>query len=170
MNTPVPRTQARSHLLPVHKEIRELLEDLLGRSVTVTAAEPVRAEDLSRSLVGVYVDDALRLAAVVAMDVPLAVYSGAAIGLVPPSGAQHSAERRQLPAMLAEHVGGVCGVLGSLLNRDGFTHLRLYQTFLPGQPLPVDAGGYLLGIGDRLDLNVDIGGYGAGRLSLSLAA
>ena len=156
--------------LPGAAEVRELLENLLGRPVTVTPADPPRSADVASTLVSVYVDDKLRLAGVVGMDFPLTVYSAAAIGLVPPGGAQASIEDRELPPMLAENATEICNVLCSLLNRPGLAHVRLYQTYLPGQPVPSDAGGHLLALGNRLDLLVEIRGYGDGKLSLSLAA
>ena len=54
--------------LPSPKEVRDLLEDLLGRSVTVNPADPIPAADVPRTLVSLYVDDNLKLGAVVGMD------------------------------------------------------------------------------------------------------
>ena len=65
--------------LPGAAEVRELLENLLGRPVTVTPADPPRSADVASTLVSVYVDDKLRLAGVVGMDFPLTVYSAAAM-------------------------------------------------------------------------------------------
>jgi hypothetical protein len=155
--------------LPAPKEVRDLLEDLLGRSVTVGIANPVRGDELASTLVSVYVDDLLTLAGVIGLDLPLAVYAGAAIGLMPPAGAQDCVDQGALTSILAENATEVCNILSGLLNRPGSPHIRLYQTFLPGDPLPNDAAGHMVAIGRRLDLTVDVAGYGSGRLSLALA-
>jgi hypothetical protein len=156
--------------LPGATEVRELLENLLGRPVTVTPVDPPRASDVPTTLVSVYVDDKLQIAGVVGMDFSLTAYSSAAIGLVPPGGAEASIEDRKLSAMLGENAKEICNVLCSLINRPGLAHVRLYQTYLPGEQVPNDAGSHLLALGNRLDLLVDIRGYGNGKLSLSLAA
>src|SRR5688572_20482592 len=121
-----------SRVLPVPKDVKDLFEDLLGRAITVSPAEPVRAADLYKTLVSLYVDDGLQLAAVIGLDLPLAAYSGAAIGLVPAGGAQGCLEEGQLTPMLADNATEVCNVLNSLINREGLPHVRLYQTYLPG--------------------------------------
>jgi hypothetical protein len=155
--------------LPVPKEVKDLLEDLLGRSVDVRPADPLRAADIPKTLVALYVDDGLRLGAIVGLDFALTAYAGAAIGLIPAGGAAACIEDRELSKMIAENAVEVCNVLGSLLNKQGSAHLKMYQTFLPGVPPPTDAASHLLAIGRRMDLIVDIAGYGEGKLSISLA-
>jgi len=159
-----------SRPLPVPKEVKDLFEELLGRSVSVSPGDPIRAADLSQQLlISVYVDDAMKMKAVVGMDFPLAVYAGAAIGLIPVGGARACLDDKQLTPMIAENVTEVCNVLSTLLNREGLPHVRMYQTYLPGQMPPADAVGYLLALGRRLDLNVDVQGYGKGRFAVTLA-
>lgn len=153
--------------IPPPKAVKELLEGLLGRDVDVSLADPVRADDVPQSVVAVYVDDALKLSAVAGFDLRLAANVGAAIGLVPPGGAQACIEDRELSPMLADNVTEVCNVLTTLLNHDGGRHLRLYQVYLPGESAPADAGARLLALGSRLDLSVAVAGYGAGHFSLS---
>ena len=155
--------------LPAPKEVRDLLEDLLNRSVTVNIASPLLAQDVRRTMVNLYVDDALKLSAVIGLELPLAVYAGAAIGLIPPGGAQDCVAEGTMTAMIAENVTEVCNIMSSLLNRPGGPHIRMYQRFLPGEAPPTDATGYLLALGRRLDLNVEVAGYGSGRLSVALA-
>jgi hypothetical protein len=155
--------------LPIPKDVRDLFEDLLGRPVTVSPADPVLAHDVKKMLVSLYADDTLKLAAVVGMDLPLTVYTGAAIGLLPPGGAQDCVADGVITPMVAENVREVCNIMAGLLNREGAGHLKLYQVFLPGEPPPGDANGILLAIGRRIDLSVDVGGYGIGKLAITLS-
>jgi hypothetical protein len=161
---------AISRSLPVPADVRDLFEGLLGRSSTVAPAPRVQAAGLRDTLVSLYVDDALKLAAVVGMDLPLAVNAGAALGLIPVGGAQACIAERNITAVIAENVTEVCNVLSSLLNKEGTPRIRMYQTYLPGQRPPVDALGLLLAPGRRLDLTVDLAGYGSGKFSLALAS
>jgi hypothetical protein len=155
------------HLIPAPKAVKELLEGLLGKDVTVSPAGPLRIGDLPGTAVAVYVDDTMRMSAVAGLDLRLAANVGAAIGLVPPGGAQACVEDKELSPMIAENFTEVCNVLTTLLNREGAPHLRLQKVFLPGQQPPGDAASRLLALGSRLDLDVVVAGYGPGRFSLS---
>lgn len=155
--------------LPGLLPVRNLLEDLLGREVTVTPADPVVAKDLPSMVVALYVDGNDRLVAVMGMSLPLAAYAGAALGLLPPGGAEDSIEDKQLSPMLAENVQELCNILTGLLNREGAPHIKLYKVVLPGESLPTDASAHLLAYGRRLDVKTEIARYGSGVLSLALA-
>jgi hypothetical protein len=157
------------HDLPVPKEVKDLLDDLLGRSVELTPADPIKSADIPRTLVALYVDSGQKLRAVVGLDFALTAFAGAAIGLIPAGGAEACIEDNELSKMIGENAIEVCNVFTSLLNKEGADHLKMYQTYLPGTPPPNDAVGPLLAIGRRLDLKVDISGYGAGTFSMALA-
>jgi hypothetical protein len=160
-----------SRELPVPKAVKDLFEELLGRPVTVGIGEPFRAADLQANpLVSTYVDDRMTVRAVVGMDLPLAAYAGAALGLIPAGGAEACIEDQELSANMAENVTEVCNILSSLLNHEGQPRLRMHETHLPGQPAPGDATGQLQAIGRRLDLIVDVQGYGHGRMAVSYVA
>lgn len=158
-----------SRILPVPKAVKDLLEDLLGRPVTVSPADPLRSADLADSFVATYVDQSLQLGAVVALEFALTAYVGAAIGLIPRGGAQACIEDREISKMIGENTAEVCNVLTTLLNQDGAVRLSMYETFLPGQPPTLEASGSLQALGRRLDLTVEVGGYGTGKLSVALA-
>lgn len=145
-----------------------MFDDLLGRSVDLTPTDPLRAADVPRSLVALYTDSSQKLRAVVGMSFELTAFAGAAIGLIPPGGAQACIEDKEISKMIGENVIEVCNVIGSLLNQEGADRLTMHQTFLPGQTPPNDAVGYLLALGRREDFNVAVTGYGTGKLSLAL--
>lgn len=155
--------------LPASLAIRNLLEDLLGRDVTVGPADPPVVADMKRTVAAVYVDNSTRLAAVLGLDLTLAAYAAAALGLMPAGGAQDCIEDGVLSPILAENVSELFNVLTSLLNREGAPHVRLYKVYLPPEPLANDAQALLLALGNRTDLTVEVARYGKGRLSLSLA-
>lgn len=156
------------HAPPASLAVRNLIEDLLGRDVTVSPADPPRGEDLGTSVLAVYVDDGLRLSAVLVLDLALAAYAGAALGLMPVGGAEDCIDEKLLSPPLAENVTELCNVLTGLLNREGAPHRRLYQVHLPGAALPADVASHALALGSRLDLRVEVARYGTGRLWLSM--
>jgi hypothetical protein len=161
--------QQNAGMTPAPLAVRNLLAELLGREVTVAPAEPLRVADLPTTVVALYVNDSLTMNAVIGLDLPLAAFCGAALGLLPAGGAEDCIEEKALSPLLAENVTELCNVLTALLNRAGGAHHRLHRVYLPGDELPADAAARLLAIGQRLDLDVDVSRYGSGRFSLSLA-
>jgi hypothetical protein len=156
--------------LPGLMPVRNMLEDLLGREVTITPGDPVTAGDLPTMAVALYVDGADRLAAVLGMDLTLAAYAGAALGLLPAGAAQDSIEEKQLSPMLRENVQELYNILTGLLNKEGEPHVTLYQVVAPGEAVPSDAAAHLLAIRNRLDVKVEISRYGGGAFALALTA
>jgi hypothetical protein len=156
-------------MVPAPIVVRNLLSDLLGREVAVTPAEPVVTADLPTTVLAVYVDKAVRLSAVIGLELSLAAFAGAALGLLPAGGAEDCVKEKSLSPMLAENVKELCNVLTGLLNRAGGSHHRLHHVYLPGEDVPADASAHLLAFGQRLDLTVDVPRYGEGKFSLSLA-
>lgn len=152
--------------LPTAVEVRDLIEGMLGRDVDVTTGGAmVNPEVDDGALVGIFVDRHLKLAAIVALDLPLAAYAGAAIALVPPSGAEFAIEEGALPAALFDNSAEILNVAASLFNFERAPHLKLDRCYAPGDPLPADVAKWVLAYVRRLDLGVSIKGYGSGKLS-----
>ena len=155
--------------LPTPQQIRELLADLLGRDATLAPAAPF-APGADNASVAVYVDDYLRITALVACDLAFSAYVGAALGLVPAGGAQAAVEEGSLPDGLRDNLYEVLNIAASMFNAAGADHLRLHELHPAGVPLPPMVRAQALTLGRREDVSVDIAGYGAGRLSVVLVA
>lgn len=153
-------------LLPHPKDVRDMFEGLLGRGVEVEPGQPVTPTVSSWAAVGVYVEDNLTLSAVVVADVPLAAYAGAALGLLPLGGAQDAIGLGTVDGAMWENFAEMLSIGISLLNHDDTPHVRLYETFPPGELPAADVLELARGLGRRLDLSVTIAGYGAGSLSI----
>jgi hypothetical protein len=156
--------------LPAALSVRNMLEDLLGREITVSHVGPLVGSDIAQTVVAVYVDRNLQLAAVLGLELKLAANAGAALGLMPPGAVEDSLNLGTLTAMLAENVGELCNVFTGLLNRDDAPHVKLYQVFEPGDLPPADVTANLVALGRRMDLHVDVARYGGGKLSVALVA
>lgn len=152
--------------LPTAVDVRELLEGLLGRDVDVTTGGPM-VEPSEGALVGAYVDRTYALRAIVLWDAPLAAYVGAALGLVPYRTAAESAELRALSPALLENAGEALNVISSLFNAEGAPHVRLDVFYdAPSEPLPSDVAQWVRAYVRRLDLTVEVAGYGEGVCSV----
>ena len=152
--------------LPERQQIKDLFEGLLGRDVSISDGSPVDPSASVGPMLGVYVDDQNHLSAVVLMDFPLAAYAAAALGLVPKGGADASIEDGELSAMLCENAGEILNVLAAPIGDASGVHQRLDQTITPTDPLPGDVAAWTATLGSRIDLTLEIKGYGSGDLSV----
>jgi hypothetical protein len=151
--------------LPTKKAVHDVLEGLLGRDVTLT----YRDEFLSTNdnlIVARYTDDLARTSACVAVDIPLAVFLGAAVGLGPPPVAKEMAAAGELVPMFEENVGEVLNILSALFHTGGAEQVTLNGLSSALVPLPADTAKWLASSVGRMDVDVDISGYGSGRMTL----
>lgn len=154
--------------LPQPKQVRELFAELLGREVTLTPAPPFAPGPDTAASVAVYVDDQLRISALIVCDLALSAHAGAAIGLVPVGGATAAIEDGKLSDVLGENLYEVLNIAASMFNVAGADHLRLHALHPAGPPLDPQLRISTLTLGRREDLSVDIAGYGSGALSIVL--
>jgi CheY-like chemotaxis protein len=175
---PVPAAQERSgdgaesvgaevgrDLLPAAKDVREMLAALLARPVTVHAGARVRPTPENPVSLAVYVDQHRSVNVVCLMDLKLSAYIAGALALLPSGGVQEAVEERELSTTLVEALREVVSILAAIVNTPGAPRSKLDKLYPAGTFVPeeflVMASGF-----ERLDLTVDIPGYGAGSLSL----
>jgi hypothetical protein len=158
-----------SHL-PLPKQIKDLLEGLLGKDITLAPSAPFAPGPNAPASVAVYVDDSLRITALVACDLRFSAYAGAALGLVPPGGAEAAVEAGGLTENLSENLYEVLNIAASMFNVADAEHLRLHELHPAGTPLPPMVRAQALTLGRREDMSLDISGYGKGQLSVVMVA
>jgi hypothetical protein len=152
--------------LPSNQSVKELFEGLLGRDVTLSYGRRVDMAAKPGPCTAVYVDDANQLTSVVVMDFALTANVGAALGLVPPGGAEAAVEDGVLPDSLQENAGELLNVLAGTINEHSEVHQRLYHVHRPGETLPADLVEWTLTLTGRLDVTLAPKGYGSGDLSI----
>jgi hypothetical protein len=141
---------------------------MLGRDITVAPAEPWAPTLHDLGAVAVYVDDGCRLRALICCNLELSVALGASIALIPAKMAANSVDDQRLTQDMAENLHEVLNILASLFNPPNAPHVRLHALHLPGEPPPADLSARLRAWGARVDLQIEVDGYGGGRLSLVL--
>lgn len=152
--------------LPVAKDVRDLLESLLGRDVELSDGR--RLTDAGATMVGVYVDDRLTMRALVMMNLHLAATVGSAIGLMPVGGVEGAIEDGELSPVQRDNAAEVLNVVASLFNVGDAPHLRLYATSAPGEAADDDVVATVAELGGRVDWRVGVKGYPGGLLSVLL--
>ena len=155
--------------LPASKDVRDMLTGLVGKPVAVNPGAPVTPAPNKPVAVAVYVDPQMAITALCVMDLGAAAYTGAALALLPPGGAQDAVEEDgELTSLLVEALHEVVNVLSALFNTPGAPHSKLHKLYAPGDDLPGDIAGMLANF-NRIDLAIEVPGYGKGALSLVLS-
>ncbi len=155
-------------VLPAAKDVRDMLTGLVGKPVGVAPGAPVTPTPETPVSVAVYVDPHMAVNAICVLDLGASAYTGAALALLPPGGAQDAVEEDgELTGMLVEALHEVVNVLSALFNVPGAPHSKLHKLYAPGEDLPGDIEGMLANF-NRLDLAVEVPGYGKGALSFVL--
>lgn len=153
--------------LPVQEDLRDLLADLLGREVTAVRSEqPVPARG---GATGGYVTDDGRPAAAVVCDLAFAARAAAAITLIPSPAAEEAIAEGALTPNLRENLREVLNVMARLLNSAQTPHVRLQEVYPPGVEPPAEVARLIAQPADRRSFEVEIAGYGPGRLTVAVA-
>lgn len=156
-------------VLPTRQSVRETFEMLMGRPVKAGDGDRVTLDLTSGPVsVGTILDDQNRLVAVVAADLPLTVHAGACLGLLPAGGAEDMVAEKELSAAISENFYEVLNVLSSTFNVEGASHVRLGVVHTDPTSMPPLVLITLKSLSRRDDLRIEVGGYGAGNLSVVL--
>ena len=149
--------------LPTADAVAKLIASLAGKNVTAKAG-PAAKQPPKGGAIAVCVDEAPNVAAIIVADVGLAAAAGAALAMIPPSAAQDAARAGTLPPNIADNFREVLNIMCSLLTASGGRGVRLADYAVAG--VPENATPVLSGAGARLDLEVDVQGYGKGQLAI----
>jgi hypothetical protein len=154
--------------LPPTKLIKDVIDGMLGKEVTVAQANALTPPDAVGGAIAVYIDDSDHLGAVAGWDLQLAAKVGAAVALVPARAVEDAVEEQYLPENLLENLSEVSNVLASVFQLPGNPHLRLSRMYRPINSADIDAVNLLYALGNRIDLKIDVPNYGTGRLAVSM--
>jgi hypothetical protein len=154
--------------LPTMKGVRDMLTGLVGKPVGVNPGAPVTPAPDRPVSVAVYVDPFMNVNALCLMDLGASAYTGSALALLPPGGAQDAVEEDgELSGMQVEALHEVVNVLAALFNAEGAPHSKLDKLYAPGDEIPGDIAGMLAAF-NRVDLAIEVPTYGKGAISLVL--
>ena len=154
-----------SLLLPDAGDVRDLVNGLLDRGVTVTRESQPVLPGRAVHVVGSYVDDTATVRAVTMTDHLLGTVLGAALALVPPPRVEQAVTEGLVPTDLAENTREVLNVAASLFNT-GEEHLKLQATWVVPEPVTDEVVDFLRIPAQRTDLRVEVPGYGEGLLAI----
>jgi hypothetical protein len=150
--------------MPTRLALRNLIGDLIGRDVEIRDSDPIASK--VTNVTGVYVTDRLATAAIAILDFEGAARIGGALGMLPRGGVDDVIAERELPPMVRDCTYEALNVLAAAFNIGAAPHVRLYQMYGPGGGVPTDVASMGAAATGRMDVNVQISGYGPARLSI----
>ena len=153
-------------VLPAAKDVKDMLSGLVGKPVAVNPGAPVTPTPDKPVSVAVYVDPTMNINALCVLDLAASAFTGGALALLPPGGCQDAVEEDgELSGMMVEALHEVVNVLSAMFNVAGAPHSKLHRLYAPGEELPGDVAGMLAAF-NRIDLAIEVPGYGKGGISL----
>jgi len=157
-------TTIESSPIPSRHAVRSLIEGLVGRDVELKDSDPVSPK--VTNLVAAYVTDKLQVSVVIVVDLECAARLGGALGMLPRGGVDDAIDEKDLSGLLRDNAYEVLNVLAAVFNVEEAPHVRLYELYGPNGQVPSDVLALSQVMGARMDLLLEVAGYGAGRLSI----
>ena len=156
--------------LPKAREISELLTSLIGEPVTVSKnqTEMISVDDIA--VAGDYRGEDGTLFAAVVTDIALANWLGAALAMIPRGVAQKDLDTLKISDETRENTQEIFNINTSVLNGPDLPHHRFGKLyFCMGDEHPEDVGRLMEKCAARIDFDVEVPGYGGGRMAYLLA-
>ena len=145
-----------------------MVKDLLGflfDGLTVKTAPKLDISPGSGSFLAVYLADDGAPVALGACNIGFAANAGAALSMLPPNAAKDAVKSKLLTPAMNDNLREVMNICSRLMMRDGSAHLRLDQVY-QANALPPPAAAVVSSMTGRVDLEVTLGKYGPGALSV----
>ncbi len=152
---------------PTPRDVRNLLSDLLGKTVELDASGQTRLRGAADvAAVAIYVSETGALAALVACDVVLGASLGAALALLPAGLVAENEDAGSLNEDVGENLAEIFNVMTTLLNAEGRPRIALDGVIVSPDPIPAPVAKMLGSAVGHLPLKVEVPGYGAGDLTV----
>ena len=123
-------------------------------------------ENDPNAIYGTYIDDNDVPVSLVVVDRNYTAYLGAALTLVPPATANDMAASGQFNDIVIANVREIMNILSRLYMEGSSPHLRFAEIRMSKAELKPAEQAVLDGVAARLDMSMDVPGYGAGLCSL----
>jgi hypothetical protein len=153
--------------LPTLEAVRKCLASLLASPPQARKAPPFVPGPKTPAVVSLFATDDGTVTVAWISDIGFAASAGAALTMIPDSQVDACVTRGGLEGMVYENYQEIMNIVASLFNGPGAAHTKLVSVqHVPKQPLP-EAGAALLKKSEgRLDLEIEIPRYRAGRVSV----
>ena len=153
--------------MPDNEDVARFFSAALRREVTTKAVKPTPDDRLV--IAGHFVNGMKTVIGGCFCDRSLVAYAGAAFSLVPADAAEESlAPGAELDEILVENFAEILNICSRLFEGGTGQRVTLSSIEYPGTPASEASRAMLKNPVKRLDVEVDIAGYGKGRIALAL--
>ncbi len=152
--------------LPELEKIAELLSDIIAKDVQVSQATTAPAGE--GKVTAVYRDDQGQPLSCCICELPLAAFLGAALVRMPAAAAKDAIAAGTLPENLRDNLFEVLNIAAQLFRPRAARHrVSLSALHLAAEPLGGELSSALASPASRVDVEVSIPGYEAGKMTLA---
>lgn len=155
-----------SFIVPDVKEISRMLTTLLGREVRVAKGSRIRTGARDKYTLGAFVAENNDVVGICATDFPMASYFGAALSLFPPQKAKKCLDENEIEVSIWENTLEVYNVVSRFFHEAHEGMVQLGPTWKDGDDVPADIRKFMRASTQRVDMTVNIVGYGSGSMAL----
>lgn len=156
---------AGSCVHPAAEDVGRLLGRLFGKRVVAKRGQPLR----SPAMASAYVGTDGQIVAACAFDLAAANYAAAALAMMPPTVAAAAIRAVKVGPDTLDNLREVCNIMTQLFDGSS-SHVKLRDVAKVVPPLPADLSALMTRPVKRVDLDIDIAGYGKGTIALLFAA
>lgn len=163
--------------IPASDVYRVLAMEIVQKSITDLVGRPcVAKKDASPMLINApkslafYRLDGIKTVGFILCDLPLGAAASCALSVVPPNAVKEAIKTGKLTDVQASNLYEVFNVLSTAFDPERGPHLKLSKVFSPGEPVPKEYMMAIIKPKARLDLVIDVTGYGAGKMSFIASA
>jgi hypothetical protein len=152
--------------LPDGEGVAKFFSATLRREVTASAVKPT--PDANLIVGGHFVNGSKILIGGCFADKALAAYAGAAFSLIPADVAKESLKAPELDEISLENFAEILNICSGVFQGGSDKRVTLTTIEYPGKPRSEASMKMLKNPVKRLDLELDIDGYGKGRITFAL--
>ena len=151
---------------PEVQEVGRMLTFLLGRPVKVVKGSRIRIGARDQWTAGVFTTKDDSVVGVCATDLPMAVNTGAALSLFPPHKARACIARNAIDAAIWENTLEVYNVASRFFHDMHEGMVQVGASYQKGEDVPLSIRQFMSRSKQRVDLRLNITGYGTGTMAL----
>ena len=152
-----------TYIVPTSEQVTDLLQMLYGDVVSASDAD---LNDVSDYRIATFVDDSDTVVAAIVCDIECVVYSGAALSMIPPGGAQDMVSDKEATQAVLDNFHEVMNICSKLLMTDTGAHLRLGRIMDAAEVADSVSVQAVYTSATKVGFGIDIADYGAGKMAV----
>lgn len=150
--------------LPSTKLVAGLLSGIVGRDVTAEKAPPINLLQKAPRMYGTYRDPSTQMPCLAVCDMEFCGYVGGAMLVFPLSAIKDVIRTGKLEEGIQDCVREILNICSRIFN--DYSHQVFQDLYSSPAQLPPDAAALLKSNHGRVDMEVEVAGYGSGQMTI----